>query len=282
MANCSPFTEFVAALKIFVVQHPDLTRQMLGNTLTMRRVGAKTHGDLFEIAMAEFINQYLDGYSAKHVGKDRYRSKSQEEDIAIRQDATGTECLVSLKAYGVGPLQISTDKAAGMYSRLERTGDGVAEPAEVGKLLAEDCFTALRTNNVLALIYDEEKRLCKLLVSDNGRALRETKVIRRVAPSGNRKHPVYHFVDSAGGYICEVRYGDAKANALQRGLWANTRTGTRYFDSLTDGWVEYSDSTDLEKLFGLALVSSGAGQAAALAEVNKDIARLKEQLGSST
>ena len=39
-----------------------------------------------------------------------------------------------------------------------------------------------------------------------------------------RKHPVYRFYDDAGGYVCEVRYGGADANALQRGLWTHTKT----------------------------------------------------------
>ncbi|MCY4233675.1 MAG: hypothetical protein OXE59_08065 [Bacteroidetes bacterium] len=64
----------------------------------MRLIGNKTHGDLAEIAISEFVNQYMYDFSSIHVGKDLYRAKSQEE------------FQVSLKAYGVGPLQLSTDK----------------------------------------------------------------------------------------------------------------------------------------------------------------------------
>jgi hypothetical protein len=45
-----------------------------------------------------------------HVGKDLYRAKSQEEDIKIINELTKEEFPVSLKAYGDGPLQLSTDK----------------------------------------------------------------------------------------------------------------------------------------------------------------------------
>ena len=41
-----------------------------------------------------------------------------------------------------------------------------------------------------------------------------------------RIHPVIKFRDAEGNYICEVRYGDAKANALQRGLWTHTKNVT--------------------------------------------------------
>ena len=44
-------------------------------------------------------------------------------------------------------------------------------------------------------------------------------------------------------YICEVRYGDATANALQRGLWTHTRRSLKYFDSVTNGWIDYSLSS---------------------------------------
>jgi hypothetical protein len=36
----------------------------------MRLVGNKTHGDLAEIAIAEFINQYMYDFRSIHVGKD--------------------------------------------------------------------------------------------------------------------------------------------------------------------------------------------------------------------
>jgi len=41
---------------------------VLGNIFSMRIIGNKTHGDLAEVALTEYINQYVDGYSAKHTG----------------------------------------------------------------------------------------------------------------------------------------------------------------------------------------------------------------------
>ena len=91
-----------------------------------------------------------------------------------------------------------------------------------------------------------------------------------------RKHPVYKFYDSEDDYICEVRYGDASANALQRGLWTHTQNGFKFFDSITNGWIDYSHNHLLVSLFSHALVSSVDGHAAALEEIKKDILRLKQ------
>ncbi|RME30198.1 hypothetical protein D6792_01625 [Candidatus Parcubacteria bacterium] len=79
--------------------------------------------------------------------------------------------------------------------------------------------------------------------------------------------------------MCEVRYGDAAANALQRGLWTHTKKALKYFDSITNGWIDYSHNLILVKLFSHALVSSEAGHSSALEKIEKDIARLKEQSG---
>jgi hypothetical protein len=76
-----------------------------------------------------------------------------------------------------------------------------------------------------------------------------------------------------------VRYGDATANALQRGLWTHTKNGLSYFESITGGWIDYSHNPLLVKLFSHALVSSLAGHTAALAEIKKDIARLQRGSG---
>lgn len=83
------------------------------------------------------------------------------------------------------------------------------------------------------------------------------------------------FVDANGNYICEVRYGGASANALQRGLWTHTKNALSYFDSLTNGWISYSHNHTLVKLFSLALNSSEQGHTLANEILQKDIDRLK-------
>ena len=76
--------------------------------------------------------------------------------------------------------------------------------------------------------------------------------------------------DSEGGYICEVRYGGVNANALRRDLWTHTTNATKYFDSLTDGWISYSHNETLVKLLSHAMVASSRGHDQALSTVKAD------------
>ena len=118
------------------------------------------------------------------------------------------------------------------------------------------------------------------MVFDYLRAHEATTRIIREGSGGNRKHPVYRFYDTEGDYICEVRYGDAAANALQRGLWTHTRKGLKFFDSITNGWIDYSHNHFLVELFSHALVSSAAGHTNALEQIKKDIDRYETTSGA--
>ena len=79
------------------------------------------------------------------------------------------------------------------------------------------------------------------------------------------------FLDNKNNYICEVRYGGASANALQRGLWTNTKNAISYFDSITNGWIDYSHNLTLVKLFSLALNSTEKSHKEANIILQKDI-----------
>lgn len=279
MIKHDPYIDFTARLKLFASKYPNLVTTTLSNIFTMRLIGNKTHGDLAEIAISEFINQYMYDFRSIHVGKDLYRAKSQEEDIKIINEISKAEFPVSLKAYGDGPLQLSTDKSFRMFPRLELEGNLVIGQANVRKVLNDPAFAEFRNINVLPLIYDEKKQRCNILVFDYNRAVTETEIIKREEGKKGRKHPVYRFYNSAEDYICEVRYGDAAANALQRGLWTHTKNGLEYFNSVTSGWIDYSHNLLLVKLFSHALVSSEEGHKAALDIVKEDILRLKKKVG---
>ena len=95
------------------------------------------------------------------------------------------------------------------------------------------------------------------------------------------KNP-FSFYDSSHDYICEVRYGGTNANALQRGLWTHTKNALKYFDSITNGWIDYSHNLSLIKLFSHALVSSEAGHISAFEKVKEDIGNIKQQLEAET
>ena len=77
-------------------------------------------------------------FRSEHVGKDLYRAKSKEEDIKIINEMTKIEFPVSLKAYGDGPLQLSTDKYFRMFPRLEQEGDDIVGRENIVPLLASN------------------------------------------------------------------------------------------------------------------------------------------------
>jgi hypothetical protein len=275
MEQLSAYKDFSERFKLFISKHPTLITTTLSNIFTMRLIGNKTHGDLAEIAIAEFINQYMYDFRSIHVGKDLYRAKSQEEDIKIINEITKAEFSVSLKAYGDGPLQLSTDKASRMFARLLQEAPIIQDKAKIDSILADPAFLDFGQINVLPLIYNEKKQQCNILVFDYLQAREQTARIVREEEGRGRMHPVYRFYDNRGNYICEVRYGGTSANALQRGLWTHTRNGLQYFDSLTNGWINYSHNLVLVKLFSHALVSSLNGHEAALQIIKEDIARLQ-------
>lgn len=275
MPELPPFKDFTSRLKLLIGKHPSLITTTLSNIFTMRLIGNKTHGDLAEIAIAEFINQYMYDFKSLHVGKDLYRAKSREEDITITNELTKQKFPVSLKAYGDGPLQLSTDKNFRMFPRLCQETSPVTDPAIINRIFCDDAFADFSNINVLPLIYDEKQSKCNILVFDYERAMAETKCIRSESQGRGRKHPVFRFLNSRSEYIYEVRYGDAAANALQRGLWTHTKNGLPYFDSITGGWIDYSHNLVLVKLFSHALVSSAQGHSAALEEVKKDIESIR-------
>jgi len=245
----------------------------------MRLIGNKTHGDLAEIAISEFVNQYMYDFSSIHVGKDLYRVKSQEEDIKIIDDINQEEFQISLKAYGVGPLQLSTDKSFLMFPRLEKEGAEVSDRSVIESIFSDSAFSVFDEINVLPLIYDENVQRCNIMIFNYDKAKEEVARIVRINSGKGRKHPVYKFLNNEGNYVCEVRYGGASANALQRGLWTHTKNGAEYFKSITSGWIDYSHNLILVKLFSHALVSSEIGHKEALEKVMEDIERLKKMDG---
>jgi hypothetical protein len=279
MSQPDPYQDFIARLKLLIRKHPALITTTLSNIFTMRLLGNKTHGDLAEIAMAEFINQYMYDFRSVHVGKDLYRAKAQEEDIKIINEITQTEFPVSLKAYGIGPLQLSTDKTTAMFPLLQQAGTNITDRTTIEAIFRDPAFAPLTTINILPLIYDESAQRCNILVFASQRAQAETARITLEPVGKSRKHPVYRFYNATADYICEVRYGGATANALQRGLWTHTKNAPNYFDSLTDGWLDYAHNQVLVSLFSHALVATSAGHTAALALLQQDIAHLKQTSG---
>lgn len=268
------YQDFTARFKLLIGKHPELITITLGNIFTMRLIGNKTHGDLAEIAISEFINQYMYDFRSVHVGKDLFRAKSHEQDIEITNEISHESIPVSLKAYGNGPLQLSTDKDFTMFPYLESLSMPITDSQKISDIFQNTVFSAFNDVNVMPLIYDEVSKRCNILIFDYERAKNGTAIIEKIT-GGRRKHPVYRFFDKNRHYICEVRYGGKDANALQRGLWTHTKNALDYFDSLTNGWVDYSHNLVLVELFSHALISSAQGHEKALEKIKEDIARIK-------
>lgn len=281
MQSSTQYKDFIKRLKVLIKKRPDLIITTLSNIFTMRLIGNKTHGDLAEIAIAEFINQYMYDFRSKHVGKDLYRSKSHEEDIKITNEITNEEFPVSLKAYGQGPLQLSTDKSSLMFSLLkEQSNKNIKSSNIIQTIFSNRAFSSFQNVNLLPLIYDEKNQKCNILVFDYEKAQKNASQIILEETGKGRKHPVFRFYDANKNYICEVRYGGTDANALQRGLWTDTKKGIEYFDSITGDWITYSHNLVLVTLFSQALVSSEKGHNSALIKIKEDIVRLKQESGS--
>ncbi|MBI5299718.1 MAG: hypothetical protein HY877_05440 [Deltaproteobacteria bacterium] len=166
-----------------------------------------------------------------------------------------------------------------MFTRLEREENKVQGRERVRKIFEDIAFADFNFINVLPLIYDEKKKRCNILVFDYKKAQQEIVKITRQDAEHGRKHPVYRFYDAGGSYVCEVRYGKADANALQRGLWTHTKNGLKYFDSVTNGWIDYTHNRILVELFSHALVSSEEGHVLALEKIKEAIGRLKLKSG---
>ena len=269
------FVNFTDRLQLFIRKNPALINLTLSNIFTMRLIGNKTHGDLAEVGIAEFINEYMYDFRSAHVGKDLYRAKSKEEDITVTDEISGIEIPISLKAYGHGPLQLSTDKQSLMFPLLEQLGEGTDNAATIKEVLSNRIFSDFDSVNVLPLIYREKDKLCNILVFDYARAINSTTSVKRLNSGNGRKHPVYRFFDEDDDFICEVRYGDAAANALQRGLWTHTKNAGKYFDSVTNGWIEYSHNLEIVKLIARALISEASGHIESIQVLDKNIEKLK-------
>ncbi len=276
----TPYKDFTRRFALLIAKNPDLITTTLSNIFTMRLIGNKTHGDLAEIAIAEFINQYMYDFTSIHVGKDLYRAKEREEDIQVMNEITKAEFPISLKAYGDGPLQLSTDKHFVMFPKLQQFGN-LIQGKSLSRLWDDDAFSSFGTLNILPLIYNEKAQKCNILVFDDERAKHAIRKIVLEDSGKGRTHPVYRFYDVENRYVCEVRYGGGTANALQRGLWTHTKNGLPYFESITGGWITYAHIEILVQLFACALLATQEGHEIALERLKQNIELQKKKSGLS-
>ena len=284
------YKDFQKRFKLLASKRKFIVENTLSNIFTMRLIGNKTHGDMAEIGIAEFIHQFMYDFDSRHVGKDLFRAKEHEEDIVIINELTHDEIPVSLKAYGDGPLQLSTDKDSKMFPKLCEYGKRITDLSTIREIFESEAFLSLESVNVMPLIYREDDKECNIMVFDFDKMRKNTKKIlyvdegerydeesQTVVPGKGRSHPIYMFIDGEGKYVCEVRYGNAAANALQRGFWTHTKNAVDYFESLTNGWISYEHNLTLVQLFRLALNSTEDGHKSANVILQTDINNLKKR-----
>jgi len=237
---------------------------VMNNVFSMRIIGNKTHGDLAEVALTEYINKFVKGYTARHTGKEKFRAKKYEEDISVTDEATKETIPISIKAYGEGPLQLSTNKDGSMFRYLkENIGNNeITNQKEIQKILNYPSFKDLDRIYILPLIYKEIKESdggvkggnFKIIIFNIAKAYKFIGKIKYVIPGKRgRKHPIYIFLDESDKYIFEVRYGDAGANALQRGIWTQTERAKYFFNEILSG--SYLINQSLINLISKVLVS---------------------------
>jgi hypothetical protein len=164
-----------------------------------------------------------------------------------------------------------------MFPRLLAEKGDIVDPHKLKAIFDDPAFAVFSDINVLPLIYDEKNQKCNILVFDYEAARNKTARITHEKEGKGRKHPVFRFYDKEGDYICEDRYGNAAANALQRGLWTHTRNALKHFDSVTDGWISYAHNLVLVKLFSHALISTSVGHEESLKQLKLDIENQKKK-----
>ncbi len=280
MSTTNDYEDFLSRFKVLATKRPELIINTLSNIFTMRLIGNKTHGDLAEIGMSEFINQFMYDFQSKHVGKDLFRAKQHEEDIVITNELSKVRIPVSLKAYGTGPLQLSTDKNCTLYPFLSECFAGresITDRQEITQILQSEQFNAVRQMNIMPLIYDERKKQCNIMIFDYEKAIEQVCEIELVKEGSNRKHRIYKFLSSDKSYIFEVRYGGREANALQRGLWTHTQKAENFFMSITNGWISYEHNMELVKLFSLALNATEEGHKTVNTILQTDISNFRNR-----
>ncbi len=294
------FQDFIKRLQVLTDKHPMLLENTLANIFSTRIIGNKTHGDLAEIGLTEFVNRFMYDYECIHVGKESFRKKKQEEDIAVKEilnNPSNKYIPISLKAYGFGYLQLSTDKSAQMYNYL--IGLNLKDITDSQKI--QTFFdNYIPQSNILPLIYKENKVTkknpnlsgkCNILIFNTANAVNDTKRIVFIDKAQEsdfknssvvsqktkkqRKYPIFMFLNSKNQYICEVRYGDKAANALQRGWWSNTKNASEYFSPICNNWIVYNERKELIRLLEQALNSSISGQRKANEILKRDINRRK-------
>jgi hypothetical protein len=130
---------------------------------------------------------------------------------------------LSLKCYGKGPLQLSTNSDGGLIDNcFNYVIDKEKEQQIPLDVLLSEPFNDILTDNVLSIIYDEEHKTFSIMLIQLSTLIQKVKDIiyyPRIQKNKSFTYPIFKFYDENKNYLFEVRYGKKDNNALQRGLW---------------------------------------------------------------
>ena len=177
------------------------------------------------------------------------------------------------------PLQLSTDKEFRMFPRLEKEDGDIEGKRNVKRVLSDSVFSDFHNINILPLIYDEKSQRCNILVFDYRRAESETVRILREMEGRGRKTRFFGFTVRKMIIFAKCVTETQPPMLCERGLWTHTKKGLEYFDSITNGWIDYSHNDVLVALFSHALVASRSGHIKAIEKIKEDIVKLKKSSG---
>ncbi|MFA5571555.1 MAG: hypothetical protein WDA42_00485 [Candidatus Bathyarchaeia archaeon] len=268
MDNHILYNTFIHRLKKLSTVDTAAVCTLLSNIFTLRTISNNTHGGLAEIAIVEFINHYFNNeYTAIHVGKEYYRSNNNEIDIALRDIYSECVLPLSIKTYGLGAIQLATDKNSSLYAHLNTINRSITDTQEIKTIISMPCFTALLNKCILCLIYEEQQYSCNIVTFDFKLALDNVAYIEQLLPHGRRKHIAYRFFDTNNTRIFEIRCGGKSSNALQRGLWTHTTHSIQYFNSIFEQWQTWTINNTLLQLITKSLIAPATSHAVALQNI---------------
>jgi len=222
------------------------------------------HGYLLEPGMARYINDEFK-IPARAVGKSWYRdSVLHENDIIIAdtdKDLDEYELThspprgasgFSLKFYGYGHVQLSTDKESLMRTECEKYGEqDIRDKSLIDRILSSEPFVNFRTLHTLIVCVNRKDKTYGLLKFDDAKAFSEVDNIKYTRAV---KYSTYDFC-KGDRLIFWVRYGGKGSNALQRGPWSDTKKAEEYFAKLID-WRRYYDNGTFVDFLTNALLQS--------------------------
>jgi hypothetical protein len=170
---------------------------------------------------------------------------------------------LSLKCYGEGPLQLSTNPTSSLIDAcLYYVSDGIKTNQNLPlSILESDAFISLRLSSekILAVVYNELALTYSITLIDIDDILSNvSKIIYtpKIKRENSFTYEIVKFYDNNDQYLFEVRYGKKDANALQRGLWTKTSgRENKSFDYIIKN-KKYSKNIEFLNKFA-KLISSG-------------------------